>query len=472
MKEKIIYISGMTCKGCERIIERSLEHRVEEINANYEKSKVIVRFDEDNITLDEIFEAIKQKGYIPKLTKPKKTKLHLSIAAGLAFLIFGAYIIVKSTIGFDFFPDLTKEASLGILFFLGLLTGFHCMGMCGGFVISYATKSKNKWRSHFGYGAGKTIGYAAIGGLFGLFGSFIAFTPQLRGYAAIFAGLFLVIFGLNMLNIFPWLKKVRIKSPKFLNKYAAESHKSKNPFKIGLLNSLLIACGPLQAMYIYAAGTGSMIDGALSLAAFGLGTLPVLIGFGVITSLISSNSTKKILKISAIVIMILGAVMMNRGVALTGSGYDANSLISGNLVGSNYDDLPSDEVAVLKEGYQEIRMDVLYSGWSPNKFVLQKGIPVKWIVNGIEITGCNNAIQVPKYGLDFDVTPGEKIIEFTPSESGTIAWSCWMGMIPGTFIVVDDLANVSPTELEKAVPPPSGGSCGSNGGSCGCGGGR
>jgi len=470
MTEKTIYISGMTCTGCEKILERSLEDKIEKVNANYESGKIKVEYDSDEISIEKIFEAIKDRGYIPSLSKPKKNKMYYW-AAGIAFLLFGAYIIVKNTMGFDFFPDLTKEVSLGILFFLGLLTGFHCVGMCGGFVVSYATKSKSKWKSHFEYGAGKTIGYAAIGGLFGLFGSFIAFTPQLRGYAAVFAGLFLVIFGLNMLGIFPGLKKFRLKTPRFLNKYAAESHSSKNPFKIGLLNSLLIACGPLQAMYIYAAGTGSMIDGALSLTAFGLGTLPVLIGFGFVTSLISANSTKKILKVSAVVVIILGAVMMNRGIALTGSGYDANSLITGNVVVSNYDDMPSDEVAVLKDEYQEIRMDVLYSGWSPNKFVLQRGIPVKWIVNGIEISGCNNAIQVPKYGLDFDVTPGEKIIEFTPTEIGTVAWSCWMGMIPGTFIIVDDLANVSPTELEKAVPPSSGGSCGSNGRGCGCGGG-
>ncbi len=471
MTEKTIYISGMTCTGCEKILERALEEKVKEISVNYETGKINVKFNEDEISIEKIFDIIKEKGYIPNLTKPKKNKMYLW-AIGIAFFLFGSYLIVKSTIGFDFFPDLTKEVSLVILFFLGLLTGFHCIGMCGGFVISYATKSKSKWKSHLEYGTGKTIGYAAIGGLFGLFGSFIAFTPQLRGYVAVFAGLFLVIFGLNMLNILPALKKFRLKTPKFLNKCAAESHSSKNPFKIGLLNSLLIACGPLQAMYIYAAGTGSMIDGALSLAAFGLGTLPVLIGFGFVTSVISSKSTKKILKVSAVVIIILGAVMMNRGIALTGSGYDANSLITGNAVGSNYDDLPANEVAVLKDGYQEINMDVLYSGWSPNKFVLQKDLPVRWIVNGVEITGCNNAIQVPKYNLEFDVTPGKKTIEFTPTESGTVSWSCWMGMIPGTFIIVDDLANVSPTELENTIAPSSGGSCGASGGGCGCGGGR
>jgi sulfite exporter TauE/SafE/copper chaperone CopZ len=464
MKEKTIYISGMTCTGCEKILERALEEKVEEIKANYETGKIKVKFDENKISIEKIFDIIQEKGYIPSLSKPKKNKLYLSLAAGLAFLLFGAYLIVKNTVGFDFFPDLTKEASFAVLFFLGLLTGFHCIGMCGGFVVSYATKSKHKWKSHFEYGAGKTIGYAAIGGLFGLFGSFIAFTPQLRGYAAIFAGLFLIIFGLNMLNIFPWLKKIRIKSPKFLNKYVAESHKSKNPFKIGLLNSLLIACGPLQAMYIYAAGTGDMITGALSLAAFGLGTLPVLIGFGFVTSLISASSTKKILKISAVVVIILGAVMMNRGVALTGTGYDANSLISGAATS----DISSNEIAVLKNGYQEIKMDVLYSGWSPDKFVLQKGVPVKWIVNGIEISGCNNAIQVPKYNLEFDITPGEKVIEFTPTESGTVAWSCWMGMIPGTFIVVDDISDFDQNEV-KDIQTPSGGSCG---GGCGCGGRR
>ena len=56
--------------------------------------------------------------------------------------------------------------------------------------------------------------------------------------------------------------------------------------------------------------------------------------------------------------------------------------------------------ALLKEGYQEIKMDVLASGWNPNKFILKKDIPVKWVIDGKEINGCNNAIQVPAYNLD------------------------------------------------------------------------
>ncbi len=473
MKDLTIHISGMTCGSCEKILESSLDVTgVRRVKADYEKSALRIKFDENKISKEEIFNIITENGYTPNDKKPKGSKLYLSIALGLGFLLFGAYLITKNTIGLDFFPDLTQKTSLLLLFFLGLLTGFHCISMCGGFVVSYAAKAKSKVRAHIEYGVGKTAGYAFFGGMFGLFGSFIAFTPKIRGYAAIFAGLFLIIFGLNMLNLSPWLRKIRIKPPKFLNKYTASAHKSKSPLKIGLLNSLLIACGPLQAMYIYAAATGDFFQGALSLAVFGLGTLPVLLGFGMVASMISAGSTKKILKISAIVVILLGTVMLNRGLALTGSGYDVNSLVIGASVGSNYDDLPSNEVAAMNGNYQEINMEVNRYGWYPDKFVLQKGVPVKWNINGKEINGCNNAIQVPKYNLNFDIEYGEQIIEFTPNEVGNVAWSCLMGMIPGTFIVVDDLGTLNQEEITEInnFQTPTGGSCGVSGGGCGCGG--
>lgn len=475
MKDVTIFISGMTCESCEKILEDSLKiNGIEKVKSSYEKSALRIKFNENKISKEKIFDIITKNGYTPSDEKPNKSKLYLSIALGLGFLLFGAYIITKNTIGLDFFPDLTQKTSLLLLFFLGLLTGFHCISMCGGFVISYAAKAKSKVRAHVEYGVGKTAGYAFFGGMFGLFGSFIAFTPQIRGYAAIFAGLFLIIFGLNMLNISPWLRKIRIKPPKFLNKYTASAHKSKSPLKIGLLNSLMIACGPLQAMYIYAAATGNFFQGALSLAVFGLGTLPVLLGFGIVASMISTSSTKKILRVSAVVVILLGTVMLNRGLALTGSGYDVNSIVTEASVGSNYDDLPPNEIAIIQNGYQEINMEINRYGWAPDKFVLQKGIPVKWKINGKEINGCNNAIQVPKYNLNFDINYGEQIIEFTPTEVGNVAWSCWMGMIPGTFIVVDDLETLNQEEISEInnFQTPSGGSCGVNGGGCGCGGGK
>jgi hypothetical protein len=230
----------------------------------------------------------------------------------------------------------------------------------------------------------------------------------------------------------------------------------------------MIACGPLQAIYIMAAGTGSMFEGAKLLFIFGLGTLPVLLGFGYLTSFLSGKATHKILKASAIIVIFLGLIMVNRGLTLTGTGYDYNSLTAGfNVLGDSNSN--SGNAIELKDGYQIINMEVNRYGWSPDKFVLQKGIPVKWVIEGKEINGCNNAISVPKYGLNFPIKPGTQTIEFTPTETGTISWSCWMGMIPGAFIVQDTVDQNEITGALNAIDLPPASSCGASGG-CGCGG--
>jgi heme/copper-type cytochrome/quinol oxidase subunit 2 len=188
-----------------------------------------------------------------------------------------------------------------------------------------------------------------------------------------------------------------------------------------------------------------------------------MLGFGYITSFISRKSTHKILKASAYIVIILGLIMVNRGLSLTGTGYDLNTLTSGFSVAAT-----SDSAIEMQDGKQIIRMEVNRYGWSPDKFVLKKDVPVKWIIQGKEINGCNNAIQVPSLGLKFDIKPGEQVIEFTPTKSGTIPWSCWMGMIPGVFSVQEDIGD-DITGALNAVEVPKGGSCGGSGG-CGCGG--
>jgi len=122
-------------------------------------------------------------------------------------------------------------------------------------------------------------------------------------------------------------------------------------------------------------------------------------------------------------------------------------------------------------GYQVIRMNVSAYGWSPDRFVLKRGVPVKWVIDGQQLTGCNKAIKVPSLGLSFDIKPGLQTIEFTPAQAGNIQWSCWMGMIRGVFVVKDDI-NVNDkaqvqAELSSVQLPSGGGGCG-----CGMMGGR
>jgi uncharacterized protein len=474
---------GMTCNSCEKIIAKQVLKLpgVNSVDVDYSTENVEITYDNEKTNLKDIKNVIEEKGYICKSFDENKIKNKTNWLAwtfagiGFVLIMYFAWTIYGSVQ----LPQISQNMGYGLLFIVGLLTGFHCVGMCGGFVVSYTAKGakegKKPAKLHLSYAIGKTLSYTVIGAIFGLLGSIIAFTPAMRGWAGILAGLFLVLFGLKMLNIFPVLRKFKLTMPQFLNKFLRKENKehSNNPLIIGLLNGLMIACGPLQAIYVMAAGTGSMIEGAKLLFIFALGTLPVMLGFGYLTSIISKKATHKILKASGVIVIILGLVMVNRGLALTGTGYDLNSLTTGfaPFANANSNTIENtDGIPILKDGYQEIRMEVNRYGWSPDKFILQKGLPVKWIIDAKELNGCNNAIQVPKYGLEFDIKQGEQIIEFTPTESGTVSWSCWMGMIPGVFIVQDEV-NVNNVESDLgAVVVPSGGSCGAGGGGCGCGG--
>ncbi len=505
---------GMHCTSCERLIGKTIRELegVHNVTVDYPTETVEVTFDQDQVRVDDLLKLIDEKGYECSLIEPPDTTPTQPVkpadsdeyyyfntkALGVIFGILG--ILAIAYFGFKFadaitLPEISQNMGYGLLFVVGLLTGFHCISMCGGFVVGYTTKHVQEGtkahKSHLMYAIGKVTSYTVIGAVFGLLGSIIAFTPRIRGFAGIFAGLFLVVFGLNMLNVFPWLRKIRIKLPSSVKSFVGKESRehNKSPLIIGLLTGLMIACGPLQAIYILAAGTGSMIEGAKLLFVFALGTLPVMLGFGFLTSFISKNSTRKILKASGAIVIVLGLVMINRGLVLTGTGLDTGSLV-GSVSASPVTD-PSSNIAAIEDGYQIIRMDVTRYGWEPDKFVLKKDVPVKWIINGKEINGCNNAIQVPKYGLNFDIKPGEQVIEFTPTEEGVIRWSCWMGMIPGSFIVKDsiDVTDKAAVEKELAAAPDQpkgvcgggagGGSCGSptcgsttGAGGCGCGGAR
>jgi len=352
-------------------------------------------------------------------------------------------------------PKLSRDMSYGLLILIGFLTSFHCVGMCGPLILGYTAKSATNGHKSYGthllYGTGKTLSYTLIGALFGAFGSVVAFTPYTQGAVGVAAGVFLILFGLHMLEVFPALSHFHIKTPKFIMRFVGKEYrKHSNPFVIGLLNGLMIICGPLQAMYVMAAGTGSWTQGGAILFFFGIGTLPLLLGFGFLTSLLSANLTPKLLKASGVIVMILGAIMLNRGLAVTGTGVDFNTMVArvSQKLSPTVAETPSCDTE------QTINMEVLKSSFSPNQFTLRKGVPVKWVINGKEMNECNKVIVIPEYKLKIELKEGTQIIEFTPPESGVVPWSCWMGMIPGTFIVVDNAP--PPKQNEAPATQPAG----------------
>jgi uncharacterized protein len=467
--KKVFKVGGMTCNSCSSLIENRLKDKVKKVSASYSKGEVSVDFNPEKISEKKIKEIIVSEGYSMGDEKNKESsgdKFGFWFMIGSLLLL--VYFIYRFVSQFNLsLPGVGEQTNLLLLFFVGILTGFHCVSMCGAFVVSYTTKNAMKghkgFKQHLVYGGAKVVSYALIGGLFGLIGGIFAFSVGLRGAVAIFAGVFMIFYALSMMGI-GFFRRFQF-NPKFLTRLTAKaSKKARGPFVgplvTGLLSGLFIACGPLQAMYLYAAGSGNFLSGILSLSAFGLGTLPIMLGFGSLATVISHNTTKKILKVSAVIVLILGIIMLNRGLTVIGSSISYDS-IKEQIVGVESGS------TVMVGGFQEINMEVNRYGWEPNSFVLKKGIPVKWNIDVKELTGCNNEIIVRDYDLDIKLKKGLNVVEFTPDEEGTVRWSCWMGMIPGSFIVSD--SGSATQEQVAAAVPSGGGSCGggADGGSCG-----
>ncbi|MBN2700150.1 MAG: sulfite exporter TauE/SafE family protein [Methylohalobius sp. ZOD2] len=321
----------------------------------------------------------------------------------------------------------------------GFMTSFHCVGMCGALVLTYTTQDSARGRpsylSHFWYASGKTLSYTLIGAAFGALGSVVAFTPWLRGIIALIAGVFLILFGLSMLNIFPWLRRIQLRTPGFVMRFLGRQYKKhSHPLIIGLLNGLMIVCGPLQAMYIMAAGTGDPLKGAQLLFFFGIGTLPMMIGFGVFASTIAKSVGPKLVKFSSVVVVALGALMLNRGLALADTHYDLRSVIS--LIEFTWEKpLISRIESIWEKPLPTVNMQVTARNFEPDHFVLQRGQAVRWEIEVAEDGFCRSRLEIPSFEVALDLQPGHQAVEFSPPRSGLILWRCTEPERYGTFTV-------------------------------------
>ncbi len=445
IKKERIKIFEMTCTSCENRVEKAVRQLEGVIyaKASYSGQYMEIEYDDDLCSMNNIKDAVKNAGYSTEGSKDCKFM-------GILIIAVGVVLLGLKTGGFDMEAKLTN-ASYAVLFIVGVLTSLHCIGMCGGIMLSQSLskESKNRFEAiqpALLYNIGRVISYTILGGLIGALGSVFTLSIAAKAAVQIFAGAFMIIMGLNMAG-FSAFRKFQIKLPQFACK--AKS-KSGSPLIVGLLNGLM-PCGPLQTMQLFALGTGSAAKGALAMFVFSIGTVPLMLTFGALSGLLSKGYTKKILKFSGVLIIVLGLIMGNRGLALAGININPITAFASNSAGSSN---PYVAKATLQDGIQIINMTADNNGYAPNAFYVQKGIPVRWIIDGKELNSCNNAIVARGLNLERKIKKGENIIEFTPGDKD-INFSCWMGMISGVIKVVDNLDSVDTSKADPSLPPPS-----------------
>ncbi|PWJ48899.1 cupredoxin domain-containing protein [Faecalicatena contorta] len=164
------------------------------------------------------------------------------------------------------------------------------------------------------------------------------------------------------------------------------------------------------------------------------------------------------------VLLITAGLLSGRALLLNAQGKDAGPAQSRQTANVNLADVITADnqntgaeqgtAATVQDGVQYITSTVSSRQYEP--ITVQQGIPVKWTLNvpSGALNGCNNSITIPKYNLEVELKTGENVIEFTPDESGTFPFSCWMGMIRSSITVVSDDGTVAdnPDDGSNALP--------------------
>lgn len=450
-KSLILNVDNMVCNSCENIIKKHLKKLsgIIVVTASYNNGTVSIEYDAEKVSYSTIVATIEKAGY--KVTvDSKKSKSEFLPIVGIVVIALLMIRLGKGTGVFDMSFALSSKVSYIALFTIGVLTSLHCVGMCGGIMMSQSITSqmvpeKNKFKPGLMYNLGRLISYTILGGIVGGIGEVFTLSFGAQGLIAIIAGIFMVIMGLNLYG-FKAFRKFSVKLP--WNGCNSQK-KSRNPLIVGLLNGFM-PCGPLQTMQLYALASGSVIAGATSMFFFALGTIPLMLGFGVIANLLSQKNSNRLVKYSGAIIIVLGIIMATRGLSLMGINAMPNSLSLGGSNNSAISEKASSNKATISNGKQTIKISATNQGYTPSTVYIQKGVPTEFIIDGESINFCNNKIVIPSMNIQKSLSSGENIIEFTPDDKD-INYSCWMGMLRGTIKVVDDLNSVDDSTIQNDI---------------------
>ena len=207
-------------------------------------------------------------------------------------------------------------------FFFGLISSFHCIGMCGPIAMMLPVDRSNqakKTSQIITYHIGRLSAYAAIGLVFGLLGKGL-FLAGIQQKLSIVIGIAMITIILIPEKVFA---KYNFSKPvfKLISKIKAtlgrqfKNKSYKSLFTIGLLNGFL-PCGMVYVALFGAIAMQSESLGVLYMILFGLGTVPMMSSVVYLNSFLTISVRNKIQKFIPYVAVIIGILFIFRGLGL------------------------------------------------------------------------------------------------------------------------------------------------------------
>ena len=288
IKKYNFHVQGMHCKACVILTESELKELPEITSASalLSDNTIEVVGDFKNLEPEQIAwkltDILKPHGYTVTVEKQKHqakwSDFKIAIPIAIAFIAF--FIFLQKLGLVNLIND--SKVSFGTSFMIGLIASVSsCMAVVGGLVLSMSAnfaKEGDKVRPQVLFHAGRLASFFLLGGVIGILGSSFQLDGTGTFILSFIVAIVLLILGLNLLDIFPWIKKIQPTMPNFIGK---KVHGVKNlnhtltPLFVGIV-TFFLPCGFTQSMQISALSSGNFWSGAMIMFAFALGTLPVL----------------------------------------------------------------------------------------------------------------------------------------------------------------------------------------------------
>lgn len=207
-------------------------------------------------------------------------------------------------------------------FIFGLISSFHCVGMCGPIALMLPVDRDNQAKKAIQiiiYHLGRLTAYGSIGLVFGLVGRGL-YLAGMQQRLSIFIGVAMILVILIPEKVFA---RYNFSKPVFvlISKVKATLGKQfknksyKSLFTIGLLNGFL-PCGMVYVALFGAIAMQNEGFGVLYMLLFGLGTIPMMSSVVYLQSFLTVPVRNRIQKVIPYVAVIMGILFVLRGLGL------------------------------------------------------------------------------------------------------------------------------------------------------------
>lgn len=207
-------------------------------------------------------------------------------------------------------------------FIFGLISSFHCVGMCGPIAMMLPVDRNNeakKVTQIITYHIGKLTAYGILGLIFGLLGRSF-YLAGMQQQLSIIVGILMILVAVIPEKVFakynfskPVYRVITKVKSSLGQQFKNKSYKSL--FTIGLLNGFL-PCGMVYVAIFGAIAMQSVSLGVLYMLLFGIGTIPMLTAVIYISNVLSFSFRGTLQKIIPVVAVVIGMLFIIRGLGL------------------------------------------------------------------------------------------------------------------------------------------------------------